>query len=422
MAKPRAHRLLFASVAGVAQRLAQVLASLVILPLALHGLGVAGFGVWGAATSLLSLAGMLSFGLGAALVALLPRALAVGAHEDGRAQIAAALFGGAALAAGVLVGGGVVLLGGWARLSPPFLIAAVALIVNIPLSIGPDIWFGLQKGHVAALWALVQTVLGLAGLVAGVGLGAGVVALVAVFYGALLLANAGCLAHVLLAHRHLRPSGLPPRAVLGAVFGKSGLFSLATAAAMGIWVFDNIMALSWLGPAASAQMAVALRVCTTATGLLWVFTQPFWPGFADALAVGDHGWVRKMLWRGLAATLGLSVGGALLIVLFGRPVLIFWLHSDLHLGMAMMWAMAGWIVALTLTNVPGVLLSAAHRIWPQIWVYGVAALLGFGAKYLLAPRFGVVGVLAVAPVVWVLWTAPMLGWFTLRTLRRMDEN
>ncbi|WP_297368898.1 lipopolysaccharide biosynthesis protein [Acidocella sp.] len=408
MSRPRAHRLLLASAAGVAQRFAQMVASLITLPLALHALGVAGFGVWGAATSLLSLAGMLSFGLGAALVALLPRSVAAGAPEQSRGHITAALFGGAGLAALVLLGGGVAILGGWACISPPFLVAAVALIANIPLSIGPDIWFGLQKGHVAALWGMVQTALALVGLLVGMALGAGVMALVAVFYGALLVANGGCLAHVLLAHRHLRPLGRPSGTALRAVFAKSGLLSLVTAAGMGIWVFDNIMALSWLGPAASAQMAVALRVCTTASGLLWVVTQPFWPGFAEALALGDHGWVRRALWRGLAATLGLSLGGSLLIVAFGRPVLAFWLHNTLPIGTGLLWVMAGWIVALTFTNVPGVLLNAAHRLWPQIGVFGAAALLGALAKYWLAPRFGVPGILAVAPVLWLVWVAPAL--------------
>jgi len=165
MPQPRSFRLLAASSAGVAQRVAQLLSSLITLPVALHSLGLAGFGIWGAATSIAWLASLLTLGFGSALITLIPRA---GQAEQIRAYVTAALLGGAILAAALLLAGLSFL-----RLTAapvpqaPFLIAAVSLILNIPLSISFELWMALQKGHMAAFWATVQTLLSLLFIILG---------------------------------------------------------------------------------------------------------------------------------------------------------------------------------------------------------------------------------------------------------------
>jgi hypothetical protein len=60
MSKIRTYSILRVSGTGVLQRLAQLLSSLINPPVALHSLVVAGFGVWGAATSLAWLSSLLT--------------------------------------------------------------------------------------------------------------------------------------------------------------------------------------------------------------------------------------------------------------------------------------------------------------------------------------------------------------------------
>jgi hypothetical protein len=76
MASTRNRRIVYASGAGLAQRGIQPITTLITLPSVLHALGVAEFGIWGAATSLAWLSGMLDLGLGSALVTLIPRSIA----------------------------------------------------------------------------------------------------------------------------------------------------------------------------------------------------------------------------------------------------------------------------------------------------------------------------------------------------------
>lgn len=403
----RGRRLFTASFAGVAQRVAQLLSSLITLPLALHTLGVAGFGVWGAATSLAWLSGLLTLGFGSALLALLPRGLAAGEVAQNRGYVSASLYGGAVLAAALILGGMIaVRLFGAALPRAPFLLAGISLILNIPFCIGTELWLALQKGHVAAFWATVQTLLSLGFIVLGALCGAGVTLMVAAIYGPLLLASAGSLAHVFLTHPHVRPLRRLPLPALRMVLAQGGMLFAVTIASTCASAFDNVMALSWLGPDASAQMAVAMRVCITATGMVSALTLPFWPGFADALASHDHGWVRRIFLSGMAAVAGLAVGGSALLVAFGGPVLHWWLHQDLRLGQGLLWAMAGWIVAMSLTNVPASLLNAALRLKPQFLILAVAAVLGFVLKFFAAKSFGVTGILLVSPLLWFVLVVP----------------
>jgi O-antigen/teichoic acid export membrane protein len=417
LAKERDLRVLITSAASVVQRVAQLLSSLITLPLVLHSLGLAGFGIWGAATSLAWIAGLLTIGFGSALVALIPRSLAAGDTAQSRAHVTGSLLGGATLAAALLLGGGaIILLTGIRVPQLPFLIAGISLVLNIPLSISAELWLALQKGHVGALWATVQTLLSLILIVLGAVAGAGVTFMTAAIYVPLLITNAGSLLHVFYLHRHLRPNRRPSTQALRDVLGQGGLFFAITAAATCASAFDNVMTLAWLGPSASAEMAVAMRVCVTATLLINAVTQPFWPGFADALAAHDIGWARRTLKAGMAAVLILALGGSACLVAVGQPVLSWWLHQNLHLSQGLLLAMGAWIIGTTISYVPGALLNAAAQLKPQILIFAAVAVIGFGFKFLAAKSFGVAGILAVNPILW-LAAGPLYVWLAWRVVR-----
>jgi O-antigen/teichoic acid export membrane protein len=277
MSKLRNTSILRTSLVGLLQRFAQLLSSLITLPLVLHSVGVKGFGVWGAATSLAWLSGMLTLGLGSALVTLIPRGLASGQTAENRGYVTASLQGSTLLAAALLLGGLAARLAGMPVPRGPFLVACVALILNIPLNISFALWLALHKGHMAALWGTVQTLLALAFVVLGAFAGASVTLMGAAIYGAMLLGNVGSLAHVLYLHHHVRPFRQLPPAALRTVLGHGGLLFTVTIAATCATAFDNVLALAWLGPAAAAQMAVAMRVCITATGMARSNERPIFP-------------------------------------------------------------------------------------------------------------------------------------------------
>ena len=414
--KSRNRRIFLAAGAGMAQRLVQVAASLATLPLVLHALGVAGFGIWAAATSLAWLTNMFDLGLGSALVSLLAGNTPREQHSD---YVTASLHGGSVLAMLVLAAGAATLASGVVDVpSTPFLIAGIAIALNIPLCISNEIWLGLQKAYYASLWQLAQTLVTLALLVTGALCRANISEMTAMVYGSMLLTNALSLVHVLLLHPWLRPHGFPRRAALRTVITQGGLLFAITVAASCAYAFDNALALAWLGPVASAQMAIAMRVCTTAISMLSVLTQPLWPGFADAVAMADHGWIARIFRQGTLVLMAMALAGSTLIVLYGAPVLRWWLHQDLHISRSLLVAMAAWIITAALCHVPGLYLNATLRLKPQIIILGITAALGFPLKYLAAQTFGVIGILTISPLLWLGFVAPCYFWLARDALSR----
>jgi O-antigen/teichoic acid export membrane protein len=412
MTRERNRRIVLTSGMGVTQRAAQAVATLVTFPLLIRALGVEGFGVWGAATSLAWIAWMLDLGLGSALVTLAPKALADESGERASDLVAAALLG----ATGV----GLILIGvGWAGISlagrsidPAFVIAGGALALNIPLGIGARLWLALQKGYAASGWELAQTVITVTLLVAGAVSGLGVTGLTECVYGAMLVANAGCLAHILISHPELRPRGWPGWSATRRVVSAAGPMLGISVASACAFVFDNTLTLVWLGPEASAVMAIAMRLITTASGFVSVIGQALWPAFAEAAAADDRAWMRRTLRDGSLILTGLALAGSLALAVLGGPLLRLWLGRDLGVSGPVLWAVGAWVTLSALTQAPGFLLMAVSRMRGQLIVLSLAAAAGLALKYLAAQLFGVAGMLTVTPALTLALIWPAYLWLT----------
>jgi O-antigen/teichoic acid export membrane protein len=416
LGRERNRRMFFASGVGLVQRLVQIGASLVSLPLALHVLGLSDFGVWGAATSLAWLSGMLDLGLGSALVTLIPRSIAAGKNELVRSHVAAALICGCGLSAVIVgVGGALVLVGVESGEVSPFLIAVLGLALNVPLSIAANVWFGLQKGHVAAGWELAQTLLALGLLVLAAECHGGVTAMVWAVYGALVLANSASLVHLIISHPEIRPHPVfPSWRSLRIVIEQSGmLFAISVAVACS-YMFDNVLALHWLGETASAQMTTVMRLCTTAAGMLAVVTQPLWPAFVEATTVGDRKWALRTLSWGTIMVATLALGGATIIAVAGGQLLVWWLRSDIGIGSELLWSAGIWIIVMCTPRVAALLLSAALILRYQLIAASAALGLAILLKFVLGERFGDVGILSATPISWLLIMWPVYVYLTLR--------
>jgi O-antigen/teichoic acid export membrane protein len=164
--------------------------------------------------------------------------------------------------------------------------------------------------------------------------------------------------------------------------------------------------LQWFGPASSAQITVALRLCTTAAGILAVLTQPLWPAFVDAASVGDRQWALRTLSWGTAAVAASAVGGGTLVICFGQEILRWWLHADMDIRPIMLWSIAGWIVALSVPRVSTLLMSALSAFRFQLIVAALAAMAALMLKFTLSRQYGAAGILAATPISWVLIAWP----------------
>jgi O-antigen/teichoic acid export membrane protein len=256
------------------------------------------------------------------------------------------------------------------------------------------VWIALQKSYFASLWELVQTLLTLAGLVAAAGYSKDVRIYVAVVYASLVLANMGSLVHLLLRHPELRPER--PWILLAPIKEMAGhgmmYFSLTLTGSLS-FLLDNVLALALFGAAASARMTIVLRMCIMALSTLSVVSQPLWPAFAEAAESHDRHWIRRVLFRGSALLIAITVAGSAILLVYGERMLRWWLHDTLGIGHTLLWTVAAWVFAQALVRVPCLLLNGLSIIRYQVLLSTAATALAFALKFLLGSRLGVAGIL-----------------------------
>jgi O-antigen/teichoic acid export membrane protein len=380
---------------GIFQRIVQIGSTLVLVPLLLKVLGPAKFGVWGAAASLAWLSGLVDIGTGTALLTLVARSSALDRANEARRHVTGALSIGsglgclmclAALLASAAAGG--------REWMGPYLIAAIGLAINVPLSASNNVWMALQKGYVSGFWELVQTLLTTGGLICAAALTTDVQVYVAVVYLGLVVANIGSLVHLFLCHPELRPERLfASWASMREVAGQGVLYFILALTGGLSFLLDNVLALQLLGPEASARMTIAVRICVTAVSALAVISQPLWPAFSEAAEKDDRKWILKAMLRCSALLVGLTVAGSTLLLVYGEPLLRWWLHTNLGIGRSLLWAISAWVVAQAVFRVPHLLLNGLSVLRYQIAVYSCATVLAFVLKFALSSHFGVAGIL-----------------------------
>jgi O-antigen/teichoic acid export membrane protein len=380
---------------GIFQRVVQIGCTLLLMPIMLRALDEGGFGIWGAAASLAWTIALVDIGTGSALVTLVARSLARNREDEARSEITGALTIGSCLAAVFLSLASIAWLGGaWQTSAAPYLIAVTGLAINIPFSAANNVWLALQKGYIAGVWDLVQTVATTAGLIYAATFTHDVRVFVAFVYAGLVVAHVGSLTHLFIVHPELRPRGMPESlSSIREVAGSGILFFILGVAGGLSFMLDNVLALQLLGPAASASMTIAMRICVTAIGMLTALAQPLWPAFTDAAHKADRRWIRSGLVRGSLGMTAAAMAGSAILLLYGKPLLRLWLHADLGIGAPMLWAISAWLVSQALVRIPVLLLNALHLLRFQIAMSLATTVLAFGLKFLLARYLGVAGIL-----------------------------
>lgn len=334
--KLRDKRVLQGGFAAALSRLVGIACSFITLPIALAALGKTSFGVFLTLSTLATLLLVLNLGLGDGLVTLLARSVA--AQDNRRAQelISSTFYALAAFIGVLLVG--LALLGPhlhWSDVigvdrsirgaNMSVLIALAIALVNIPLTVATAVRRGLQESWVVNLVGSLTGVLQVGGVSLAAYLGAGLPWFVFAFVLAAPMTNV--VNGVLLLARGrawLRPRrSFVSRPRVGEVLRAGGLFAVLGLVVSAAYQTDALILSHVLGPGAVAEWGVAYRVFMLLPTLVGFFVIPLWPAYGDALARGDHAWVRRTFRRSLLLTGGLAGVGGLILALASRPVIAY---------------------------------------------------------------------------------------------------
>ncbi len=372
------------------------LTGLASIGIAVPYLGPEQYGLWVSALSWIQLLGIADLGIGNSLVNELAQSYAADDKDRAGEAVSTSLF--LTSAAGLLVlvltllvlallqaaGHGLAYGPGNSAWSLTIVIL-VATAIDLPLGTPGRVYLAVQEGYLNALWTILGSLLGLAGVYAGIHLR---LPLPYVAGGALFgraAAKAGSFVAVLVTKPWLRPriSGVSRRCTKQLL----GLGIWYFAANIGFMLESQILYLvgpTVIGLAAVGEAAIVHRVYATVLAIPMLFLAPLWPAYAEALHRNDHAWVRSTLaharWLGAISTV-VAVGG---VTLAGPTGLRWWLHGKIMPSRLLLASGGLWLAMRLWREVHTTLLSGAGRLRGQ-GTYGVVSA---GLQAILASVFG----------------------------------
>ena len=276
---------------------------------------------------------------------------------------------------------------------PALAVFVVCFACAIPLGVVQRVQMGLQQGFAASLWQCVGSLCALGGVLLAIHLQGGLAWLVLALAGAPLLA---ALLNSLYFYFRSQP-GLRPRL---ACFASADALRLARTGALFFvlqvtvavaYTSDSLVIAQLSGAAAVAEYAVPEKLFGLITLAIAMVLAPLWPAYGEAIARGDHAWVRRTLRRSVLMALGIAAVASGFLLLTGPLLLRLWVGDAVAAPFMLLLALAVWKVVEAGGNAVAVYLNGAHVIGFQVAVAFAFAVCALSLKLLLIPIYGVAG-------------------------------
>ncbi len=405
----RHHRIVQAVCSGTATRLLSAGLTLISLPLTVRYLGADRYGVWATVITTVVWINLLDLGIANTLTNDISRAYAL---ED---KSSAARYFSSALA----LTGGVAALAGIAfvlvfpridwlalfnagpnvsarELEGTIAVAAGLTLLGLPCNLVSKLLAGYQELHRYNYAVAAGTVASLAGLVLGV--------VLRVPMPVLLLMSAGCLTlasliTLLIVVTWLKPwlsprPSLVDRRSVTELLNSGSSFFLIQVAAVVVFSSDNLVVSHYLGASEVTPYSVTWRLVGLAAVLQSLIFPALWPAYAEAYARRDYHWIRRTFSLTMTGTLALNLIFAMLLALFGRPLIRLWAGTDAVPSTYLLLAMAAWGVISGFMSVESCLLAALNRTRAQAVLSIVAAAVNIALSLALVRHIGSLGVIS----------------------------
>ena len=433
----RYQRAALTSISSAIARLVLAAGTLIVVPFALDYLGAERYGVWLTISSFVGLVAFSDLGLGSGLLTAISRAEGQNDRAATRSYVSSGFFmlcAAAFLLA--LVFAAVWLIVDWggllglsslsaaAEADVAIGVLAVMLVGSIPLRLTEKVQWAIQEGYIAGVWQSVGALIGIVGILMTIWLGGDLR-----FFSFALLGGpaAAAVANWVITFRRrqrwMRPrlkyaSGRSIRELLrlGAMF--LGL-QVVVAVAFGV---DNLVVARVLGPEQVPQLAVPFQMFAIVSALVALTVTPLWPAYGESIARGDILWVGQTLRRSLTLSTVIAVAGSGLLLIVGRWLLHLWVGPEIAPSTSLLWSLAFFVVVTAVGNAIAMFLNGAGFVAVQLAAGAVMAFVALGLKVVLAPLYGVSGVVWATVGSYLLFTIVPLAIYARHLLTKLAND
>ena len=405
--KERYRRVVLTAGSSFVHRGVTILTGLISVPLTVHYLGTERYGLWMTISSTIAFLTFADLGLGNGLLNAVSKANGLDNRTDANTAVSSAFF--------MLLGISFFLFAifwviyphvPWNRVfnvtadiairesGPAMAILILTFLINMPLGIVQRIQMGYQEGYKNQLWLSGGAVLGLAGVLIVIYLKAGLPWLVLAISGGPLLAtlmNGFCLftfsrPWLFPRWKHFNLSASKNLASVGLIFFLLQFFTVLGNSA------DNIIIAQVLGASAVAGYAVTKKLFMIIQINQFVI-QPLWPAFGEAMARKNYNWAKRTLIRTLKFSLSTGLLAALPLLIFGKPIISFWVGPELVPSSALLIGFFFWVFLVNYGGTMSVFLNSGSLVSKQCIFIGAATISSVILQIILCGLWGVAGVI-----------------------------
>lgn len=381
----------------------QVLATVLMTPVLVNGLGKTGYGVWSLVLTFVLYLQLLEFGFAKSTTRAVAYHEALGDRDSLRRVITTSVVMLTIPALVALVGGLILaaVFGSLFDLDPalagPARVICVLFAFAMALSIPSDTFgatlAGLQRFDLLNATLIATTVGEAIAVFLVLRMGGGLVALAAV---TMAIGLGGQLGRLVAASRLVggvlsTPRGFD-RSMVKPLASGSAWFFVTEVAQVVVSGIDTVVVGLVIGVPEAAVYAVALKLSLLSERAVRPATVNFFPETAALSARADSGALRGSVTAGTRISLGLAMPLCLMLVLLARPTIEAWVGPDFSdaAPVVAFLAAAGALKALTRTGVLA-LQGMGYVRYPAIVATG-EAVLNLGLSVLLALTIGIGGV------------------------------
>lgn len=405
--KERYRRVVLTAGGAFVYKVITILTGLISVPLTVKYLGTERYGLWMTISSTISFLTFADLGIGNGLLNAVSKSHGMDDRADAVQSVSSAFFMFLGIAFFLfLIFIGIYSCVPWQRIfnvtsdvavresGPAMAVLIIVFLINMPLGIIQRIQMGYQEGYKNQLWLSGGAVFGLAGVLAAIYFQAGLPWLVLAISGGPLLAT---LLNGFFLFTFSRPWLFPRWKYFNLLSSKElikvGLifFLLQFFTLLGGSI-DNIIIAQALGAAAVAGYDITKKLFML-TQINQFIIQPLWPAFGEAMARKNYKWARRTLIRTLKFSLITGALVALPLLMFGKPIISFWVGPELVPSFSLLIGFFFWVFLVNYGGTMSVFLNSGSLVGKQCVFIGAAAIVSVILQVSLCSVWGVAGVI-----------------------------
>ena len=184
------------------------------------------------------------------------------------------------------------------------------------------------------------------------------------------------------------------------IIGLGGKFFFITIFMLLIFQLINVIISRIEGANAVTEYNIAYKYFNSLFMFAMIVLQPFWSSFTDAYTKKDFVWMKRILNR-LEIFGWLSLPMLICMVLFSEFVYDIWLNGEVKIDLTLTLAVAFYVFCCIMANVYMVVINGTGKVLMQLIIYGVSAIISVPLMYVLCLLYGCSAMLLVPSVVYI---------------------